>query len=243
MQGYCNRLILLIFTIFGSNSASHVQLEAVNARADELFIQGSYEKAFFCYEQSAEKSCQDCYRMAVCCEKRGHITQALAYYYRAERLWPLGIDRCLVLDALTRLEKELHGKDRQGVFYIVRYACSLWTAVPLVVWQLLFLSCFALFLVACSRVWWKHRPFVFTLFVLFVGITGFCVLQRYRRDAQCFAIVARATGLRAGPGDFPICAETPAGLVVAALEKNDDFWKISGKKYKGWLSHEDLLFL
>lgn len=221
-------VLLLSILLTSTVTASH--------SPDELFLAGQFDQALAGYEQQAMHSATDLHRMGQCALQQNKPAQGIWYWRRAQK--SAAFASYIQLAHLIAAAERAAGIDDQQhplLFYLSTGIC----AVPLLLWQLLFLLLWGIFVWRVRRLYTTRRYgwalFLLGSIVLVGGLTWHCMQRRSAR----FVVALEPAVLYSGPSARYTQLRTVApGSSLRVLRTRNSFYCVFDANGRGWINKE-----
>ena len=136
---------------------------------------------------------------------------------------------------IMQIKSEHHNMQIFERSWIQRSICDLYHGIPMVIWQLFFLSIFFIIMVKFAR--GIHVPFSIVMIFIVIGIIN--GVGYAERSSKWLVLQKDNVGVRLGPDiQYPMIAQLHFLDEVQVIKKNGNYLEIDHNGLIGWIAYD-----
>lgn len=243
-------IILCLLGVLGSKSVAIPNYQEQFLKANNLYKEQKFQKAYDLYQDIKNKSPQVNYNLGNCAYRLNKFGYALLYWRRAERDWGI-FNREELLENISLVKNKLDqkaGAEKKGPFpklvgainFIMDIILSFVRSVSLLWLQLLFLLMWCV-LFMYMRSSFRHKQKVLTMcLVVLTVFLGTLLALKYNMSFRSYGVVvAEKTELLTGPDDsYQVLGFLPEGKEGIIKKESGEYYKVKIGGQIGWVTRK-----
>ncbi len=230
----------LFFCLFFSFLGAHNNQELF-LKANQLYDQKDYKKAFLVYESIKNKGSAVWYNMGHCCYMQEEFVKALLFYKRAAKSASMPF-YAEIQEQIKKIESEKLGllHEQSWISDFVRMTAH---RLSLFISQLIFLLIWFLFCFFIAKIIIGRRYFIVSILLLALVCIGGILKSKYLEHTTRYALVMQDGSFFVGPSDkLAVIGNLKRGQEVIIKAEKEGWYKIEvGQNTFGWLPHDAVI--